>query len=111
MDAVLHTMSDVKSNLNRLSDRLANVPVVEERTVRIKEDLDHACNRLQRLEDSLETYKEEQRGINDRYNKWLYGMAGAVGVFSVAWTVFGGLLTQLVAQLIKHHDKVTGVMP
>ena len=87
LEALHNDVSEVKTALNKLSEAITKLALVEERQVQTAEALERAFKAIGKIEDRLSTLEQKQAAQTPKYTevaKWvdrgLVGLAGAGAV-------------------------------
>lgn len=90
LEALHNDVSEVKTALNKLSEAITKLALVEERQAQTAEALERAFKAIGKIEDRLSTLEQNQAAQTPKYTevaKWvdrgLVGLAGAGAVMLV----------------------------
>lgn len=108
--AIESNLSAVSSSMKKMTEVLERLTVIEERDRVRNKSFEEIRHDISKVEHDINTNKEEvEKKINEvdrKVNKWVYLGMGAIGAFSLIWTILGSNISEKLSGMEKTFDEV-----
>lgn len=101
LDSLRADIAKANSTLERLGERMAIVPLMEERIHRTQASVDAAFTLIRKVEERVDANKTAQEVRNAKVDKTLYLATGFVLALSVIWGLVGTYVGNSVSEVLK----------